>query len=136
MTTFVHEFLNEDYTTIYNIGSTHGNYFATTTTMNYGLPYFVKNSPGVFKLQTDNNYSIFSSPGSTGNEGLSFYPCENILLYKCSTPPPLSQSPDGKVFSYDPTNLSFSPGDDPVSLATTMFENLFLHSLSYYSCIF
>ncbi len=128
MTTFVHEFLNEDYTTIYNIGSTHGNYFSTTTTMNYGLPYFVKNSPGVFKLQPDNNYSIFTSPGSTGTEGLSFYPCENILLYKCSTPPPLSQSPDGKVFSYDPTNLSFSPGDDPVTLATTMFENLFLHS--------
>ncbi len=128
MTTFVHEFLNDDYTTIYNIGSTHGNYFSTTTTMNYGLPYFVKNSPGVFKLQTDNEYAIFTSPGSTGNEGLSFYPCENILLYKCSIPPPLSQSPDGKVFSYDPTNLSFSPGDDPVTLATTMFENLFLHS--------
>ncbi len=128
MTTFVHEFLNNDFTTIYNIGSTKGNYFSTTTTMNYGLPYFVKNGPGVFKLQSDNDYAIFTSPGSTGTEGLSFYPCENIQLYKCSTPPPLSQSPDGKTFSYDPTNISFYPGDDPVTLATTMFENLFLHS--------
>lgn len=128
MTTFVHEFLNNDFTTIYNIGSTKGNYFSTTTTMNYGLPYFVKNGPGIFKLQSNNDYAIFTSPGSTGNEGLSFYPCENIQLYKCSTPPPLSQSPDGKTFSYDPTNISFYPGDDPVTLATTMFENLFLHS--------
>jgi hypothetical protein len=102
----------------------------SSTTIDYGLPYFVNRDPSAFKLQTDTNYAILSTRGMTGHEGYgsSFYPSENTILYKCSTPPPLSQSPDGKTFSYDPINLSFSPGDDPVVMATTMFENLFLHS--------
>ena len=131
MTTFIHEFLNEDYTTIYNIGSNEGQYFSSSTTMNYGLPYLVQRSPSAFKLQTDQNYAILSTRGMTGTEGFgsSFFPSENTILYKCTTPP-LSQSPDGKTFSYDPINLSFSPADDPVVMATNMFENIFLHSSS------